>query len=227
MDSQTSTTHQKQSQFLLFFQPPDICIMDELIIFDISLCVNNLQTAGQLPTPAVASILTCSQSMLFSVKWDTRVKSPWTRLVDFVFQQLHNQLEEENVFTGMQRDPAKGFVVWIFSSGTVNRTNCYVTSISCYSCVLLSFCNTQGRFSCVCVYFWDKERKSLKSKIISPLSHPAATINSQVIREHASVRDSNRYFVLMFIECIFWVLHLKHWGSKSVKNCAPTSIIYF
>lgn len=196
------------------------------MIFDISLCVNNLQMAGQLPTPAVALILMCSQFMLFTVRWHTRVNS----------QLLHGlgwwTSHSSSCTTSWRRRTCSPRcretqlkVLWLESShplsGTVKRTNFSVTSISYCSCVLLSFCNTQRRFLA------KRERKSLKSKIISPLSHPAATINSQVIREHAFVRDSNRYFVLMFIECIFWVLHLKHWGSKSVKNCAPTSITYF
>lgn len=86
---------------------------------------------------------------------------------------------------------------------------------------------TPRDFFGVCISDAKKEIKSLESKIISPLSHPAATMSSQVIRKHTSVRHSNRDFVIMFIEFIFWVLNLEHWGPKSVKNCAPTFIIYF
>lgn len=189
------------------------------MIFDISLRLNNLQMAGQLPMPAVALILMCSQFMLFTVRWHTRVNS----------QLLHGL----------------GWWTSYSSSCTTSwrrRTcspRCRETQLKVQWTELISmlpaflaavvfswaFVTPRGDFCvCACISEAKRERKSLKSKI---MSHPAATINSQVIREHTSVRDSNRYFVLMFIKCIFWVLHLKHWGSKSVKNCAPASIIYF
>lgn len=225
MDSQIPTTDQKQSHFSVVFSATWYLYYGQINdLWHQSLCeqLADGRTTAHACSGFDINVLTVHAFHCDVTYQGQQSVTPWTRLVDFTFQQLYNQLEKENLFTKMQRDPAKGFMAWIFSSsGTVKRTNFSVTSISYCSCVLLSFCNTQRRFLA------KRERKSLKSKIISPLSHPAATINSQVIREHAFVRDSNRYFVLMFIECIFWVLHLKHWGSKSVKNCAPTSITYF
>lgn len=202
------------------------------MIFDIGLRVNNLQMAGQLPTPAVALILTCSQFMLFTVRWHTRVNSQllhglgwWTS-----YSSSCTTSWRRRTCSPRCRETQLN-VLWLESSHPLAWWTELFSMLPAFLAAVVfswAFVTPRGDFCvCACISEAKRERKSLKSKIISPLSHPAATINSQVIREHAFVRDSNRYFVLMFIECIFWVLHLKHWGSKSVKNCAPTSIIYF
>lgn len=101
--------------------------------------------------------------------------APWARQVDFVFQHLEYNTWKEDAVHWDAESPSKRcyvfwgrVIVWILSSGTAKRATRYVTSFSCYSCALQSFCNTQRFWGCV--FLKRRKKENLWNPKLFPLS---------------------------------------------------------
>lgn len=153
----------------------------------------------------------------------TAVRSPRAGYMDWALQHLHQPREGD----AAHREPQPRMLWFLGHSNGLNllilrpRKENQLLHYQHFKFCLASVIPRGDIF--LCVYFWHEGRKALKYKIISLLSPPAATMNSQVTRDHTSMRHCNRYFVIIFVECVFWELQF---GALRGKNLSGTAHLH-